>query len=281
MVEDTRVCRRCEVEQPIENFGISDGHRRRVCNDCRPRGIPKPRPCATCGKVFQPKAYENSTHCSRQCAQARRREVSRLGKYTPINWGECRQCRGAIWWGGRGKGIGTGRAYCGEECRRAWARAEHHRRYDTATIHAPVTVSCVECGKPFTYSRYNKPQLVCSITCQNRRDRRLRPEYHAAKKARDRAIRRSRELNSLTADMVVPWKVFVRDRWICWLCGDKVDKSKRHPEGEAPTMDHVVPLSKGGEHSYANVRLAHSRCNTMRGNRDATGDQKSLQFALF
>lgn len=31
------------------------------------------------------------------------------------------------------------------------------------------------------------------------------------------------------------------------------------------TMDHLVPLSKGGDHSWENVALAHRSCNSKRG----------------
>jgi 5-methylcytosine-specific restriction endonuclease McrA len=30
-------------------------------------------------------------------------------------------------------------------------------------------------------------------------------------------------------------------------------------------LDHIVPLSKGGEHSYANIQLAHAACNILKG----------------
>lgn len=31
------------------------------------------------------------------------------------------------------------------------------------------------------------------------------------------------------------------------------------------TLDHVVPLARGGEHSYRNVKLAHPLCNSRKG----------------
>lgn len=56
-----------------------------------------------------------------------------------------------------------------------------------------------------------------------------------------------------------------RDRWRCHLCGHPVDSTLpgRHPMG--PTRDHLVPVSAGGMDDPANVRLAHQRCNSMRG----------------
>ena len=44
--------------------------------------------------------------------------------------------------------------------------------------------------------------------------------------------------------------VFARDRWICQYCG-----------GTAETVDHVVPRSRGGAHSWENVVAACKHCN--------------------
>lgn len=33
-----------------------------------------------------------------------------------------------------------------------------------------------------------------------------------------------------------------------------------------PSIDHVIPVSKGGLHSWENVKLAHRKCNTRKGN---------------
>lgn len=32
-------------------------------------------------------------------------------------------------------------------------------------------------------------------------------------------------------------------------------------------VDHIIPLSKGGEHSYRNVQLAHAFCNQSKGSK--------------
>jgi 5-methylcytosine-specific restriction endonuclease McrA len=34
----------------------------------------------------------------------------------------------------------------------------------------------------------------------------------------------------------------------------------------APTKDHVIALSNGGEHSYANAQLTHRICNNIKNN---------------
>jgi 5-methylcytosine-specific restriction endonuclease McrA len=47
---------------------------------------------------------------------------------------------------------------------------------------------------------------------------------------------------------------------VCWLCGKSI------PEG-AFSVDHVIPRSRGGGDEIENLRPAHGRCNSRRGNR--------------
>jgi 5-methylcytosine-specific restriction endonuclease McrA len=51
--------------------------------------------------------------------------------------------------------------------------------------------------------------------------------------------------------------VFARDRYRCQYCG-----SEKHL-----TVDHVVPRSKGGDHSWENVVTSCAPCNLRKGDR--------------
>jgi hypothetical protein len=60
--------------------------------------------------------------------------------------------------------------------------------------------------------------------------------------------------------------ILERDDYICYLCGDKVDLTAPHNMKEEgwemyPHLDHVVPLSKGGDDTPDNVRTTHAKCN--------------------
>jgi hypothetical protein len=57
-----------------------------------------------------------------------------------------------------------------------------------------------------------------------------------------------------------------RDR-VSHLCGKKVRRDVRPRHPLAPSLDHVIPLSRGGLHEYTNVRCAHLRCNCGKNNR--------------
>ena len=56
------------------------------------------------------------------------------------------------------------------------------------------------------------------------------------------------------------FNVFLRDRFACQYC------QRPHPAHEL-TFDHVVPRSRGGRTSWANIVTACTRCNLRKGNR--------------
>lgn len=59
-------------------------------------------------------------------------------------------------------------------------------------------------------------------------------------------------------------KLVERDGGICQICGKAVDYSdieNGHIKKLYPTLDHIIPLSKGGTHTWNNVQLAHMMCN--------------------
>lgn len=53
--------------------------------------------------------------------------------------------------------------------------------------------------------------------------------------------------------------------WICYLCQVPINPDLRHPNDWAGTIDHVVPLSKGGKHVWDNLKPAHALCNFKKG----------------
>ena len=89
------------------------------------------------------------------------------------------------------------------------------------------------------------------------------PEYRDKVKARV-ALRRA--IENAPSVLIVHELVFERDGWICQLCADPVDPYERRRRWRA-SLDHIVPLSKGGSHTYDNVQLAHAGCNSRKGNR--------------
>lgn len=54
--------------------------------------------------------------------------------------------------------------------------------------------------------------------------------------------------------------VYLRDQYRCLYCDDRVNK-------KSATMDHVIPVSRGGKTNFENIATACAPCNTRKGNK--------------
>lgn len=61
--------------------------------------------------------------------------------------------------------------------------------------------------------------------------------------------------------------VFDRDGYVCGICDDPVDRSLKYPDPMSVSLDHVVPLSRGGGHLFENSQCSHLICNIRKGAR--------------
>ncbi len=71
--------------------------------------------------------------------------------------------------------------------------------------------------------------------------------------------RRAREYNAFVED-VYSLILLELDDGACGICGEDVDPFRYD-------IDHIFPLSKGGEHSYINTQIAHPSCNYKKGDK--------------
>ena len=112
----------------------------------------------------------------------------------------------------------------------------------------------------------------------------LRPKY-CSDKCSGKAERKRHELtreHRIKAAMVdkdiTVEGLYKRDNGICYLCGkpcrldDYIIQDGQKQCGDwYPSIDHVVPLARGGAHSWDNVRLAHRICNSRKADKPFKG----------
>lgn len=155
---------------------------------------------------------------------------------------------------------------CSQACRAKYFKATHsYQRKLTAEI------ACSECNQMFKPARLGT--IMCSDTCRKRKARRA--AIASGQRAANRKARKVRK-RGVTVEAVNPLRVLERDRWTCQLCGVSAPKRLRGSyDDRAPEVDHIIPLARGGEHSYRNTQCACRRCNL------AKSSQPMGQMRLF
>lgn len=118
-----------------------------------------------------------------------------------------------------------------------------------------ITYTCVVCGRE--YHTLNTNQKTCSSECSKR--------YTNSKK--DHRIKKE---NVIDRNITLA-SLFRRDKGTCYICGmacDYNDFQVRNGQkiigNMYPTIDHVIPIARGGLHEWANVKLAHRICNCIK-----------------
>jgi 5-methylcytosine-specific restriction endonuclease McrA len=76
---------------------------------------------------------------------------------------------------------------------------------------------------------------------------------HLSLRAEHEQRRRARKRNA-TVEKVNRDDIIKRDKSTCQICGKLLSKKEI-------TLDHIIPLSRGGEHSKSNLQVACNSCN--------------------
>ncbi len=209
--------------------------------------------CMGCGKEFKPRMNAYNKYCSRDCALRnrgqspamlenhkrqieegqKRRAIKKLIRFL-ANIQACPVCGNKFW----AKGS---RKYCSDTCFQA-----------TKPKPEVLVRMCEHCGTK--YETTNVRRLYCSDRCGRRVHDQLK----------DLRRRSSMQENGPIDKGITAEKLMKRDKNTCHICGGKVDINADSNDGMYPTIDHIVPLSKGGAHTWGNVALAHRKCNTIK-----------------
>ena len=117
---------------------------------------------------------------------------------------------------------------------------------------------CKRCGSYFYPIRIN--QVYCTKMCEKRSSHQVHD------------IKRKRRVKDAYIDDIDLHELYRKYDGICYLCGEECDWNDvkvidgiPHALGNYPSREHIRPLSKGGLHSWDNVKLAHIRCNSSKG----------------
>lgn len=223
----------CPCGAPVAR-GDRPGRPRRFCTDCRP---PKPKPVSSKPRV----RFEACDYCAAPSGGAR---------------------------------------FCGQACKDSAKRDSHGIPCDVCGFATWVMMSS---GQPSARHKGCLPPLVHGTMRAYRVEkcrcvecvlwnRRTHQAYRDQLRASGRKLRRYGGGSGYWVAASVRDEVFERDAWTCQLCYEPLQRDA-HPNSDwFPSVDHIVPASKGGPHTVENLRAAHRWCNSIRGAEDHHSD---------
>lgn len=209
--------------------------------------------CEHCGETkAQDKRGPKPKFCSRECGYKAYRAATRdkvnadrraKNAAKPMHQHACTECGTAF------ESRHEVNKYCSTRCCNAWMDSHNPER----------------CAEP-DCDRGVRAKGMCAMHWRRRaraEGREANPEWSERRKANYQK-RRAQKLN-LPAESIRPADVYERDEWVCGICSFPVDRMLVYPDPSSASLDHILPLSKGGHHVLVNVQLAHLSCNVQKG----------------
>lgn len=223
------------------------------------------RKCGHCDNEYR--SYQEKEHCTLECREVvheRKGLLIRLIKaIDPARRKRCTHCNEGFY------AVHLNFTCCSEVCKKESYLLKERKygalRREKSRVY--YNHKCRECGKHYTDTIKNS--AGCSDECKNRYSNR---------------INETNRRHTLRRNGRIDWDISVerlakRDVNNCYLCDTKVnfsdyiyDSNNHFIAGDYyPSIDHVIPVSKGGTHTWDNVKLAHRICNTHKSDREENG----------
>lgn len=210
--------------------------------------------CDICGDSL-PK--HKKKFCSDECFKTNRKEYYKKRRVERT----CQECSGLFLTNE------TGQKFCSNEC-----VVESNRIHPLAT--------CERCGTTFA-SKPGRANKFCNRDCYleqiGGKSWKTRREGH--NNARNLTHIRRAKRYGVRYESIDIEKVYEDDGWTCQICHEHVDKFTPYPNPKSASLDHIIPLSKGGTHTIDNVQLSHMECNRDKYDNLPTG-AKNKQLTL-
>lgn len=274
---DTKVCRKCGHEKPLLAFqkkGQKDGVAIRECY---------------CKECFGAIRWARMSDEAREAKRARDRDnirngsaKQRTGKASAVRCAKIKECRGqakaALCTHWIEENIGAySIAYWYEcvRCRKQRMAKEVEREHDMCPNCIRVMQSkgrkmekresvCVDCNAAI----HGTAALKRCVKCAAKKERKAQRERDKVNGTRTHNIAQRAKKKGVVVEPISRMYVYKRDGFKCYVCGVRVVTSKTYRPDQA-TLDHLIPLSKGGPHTYANIKTCCHACNAAKRDKDA------------
>jgi len=264
------------VRQKQRNWALAGGDpRRKSCSLCGAEfgGVTAPlhdrcgkcrlsartHTCVKCGIEFARgttrKRQDALKYCSHECYMRDRFGPSKPKK--ELTEKTCRVC-------GVRLSPSSSALSCSKSCQREYERKQHTERM------AQRRWTCQRCGLTWLGRKANLCQECQTIASR---------ETVRAQRTRKRAAKRGARLQTFGRSITLR-RLIERDGIRCGICGRNTNIRAHYLSDDYPSVDHIVPVSHGGAHSWTNVRVAHRGCNSVRSDKPSGAIQTALPMVI-
>lgn len=174
--------------------------------------------------------------------------------YVENKWGVCRRCRSLL----------SGRYHY-------WK-----------TVLEKGEKECKQCGGLFYSLEMGATQDYCSEHClftSKKKAKKIYRQRRRSKFGHSGSIRSRCKQYGVYYEPVSRSKLFKRDKWRCCICKIKVQIGNPN-EDNAAEWDHILPISKGGPHTYTNLQTLCRKCNAEKKDKVINGIQLSVFYMV-
>ncbi len=142
--------------------------------------------------------------------------------------------------------------------------------YVTEAKSRGISDACRSCNRLMSKANYQRRKEYHKE--QSRQWQKDNPETYKQILGRNRDKRRAAERSAEYDKTVYLEAVAERDNDICQICGQTCSVEDR-------SIDHKIPLTRGGNHTWENVQLAHRRCNARKNDRTPEEFEEYVRWA--
>lgn len=236
-------CEVCGTLTPKGTRGRAKKFCSTECSRASRRKHPLQTHCVQCGVELEQNYNMTKRSCSRECRNKMQAAKLKEQRQRSV---ACEHCAKEFKTGSKKQ------RFCSSECRLIVAKQNY--KYQPKT--EPKVLTCGWCGEdvvvPPNFTSNRKYHPDCKIQAKRARYR------IKTVKRQNRTVKPSR----LSADQVLA--LYGPN---CAICDEPIDDSLPRTSKLGLTVDHVIPLSKGGLDTIENMRPAHWVCNVRKGNK--------------